>query len=240
LEGRLSCPYCGTPIKATENFCRYCGRLIRGKISTTSEAEEASSVKLEVPPDILEQIDIRTQLNIIDNKLKSFRDEVNEIDTLLNNADIPLTEYKDRITKLREETRIAKESKAQLEERKKSFSFEVHKSQLEELKEKISKLEKLRSARQVTDEACRSLGREYQMKKRELENMIISDTANIKNWVNLLSIERNSVEKQLSILSARQAVGDLPDKDYTEEKKKLQSRLALADLGIAILRKYIP
>jgi len=239
LEGRLSCPYCGTPIKATENFCRYCGRLVRGKISATSEAGEVSSLKLEVPPDILEQIDIRAQLGLIENKLKSFRDEVNEMDTLLNNVDIPLTEYKDRIAKLREETRIAKESKARLEETKKSFSFEVHKLQLDELKEKISRLEKLRSARQVTDEAYRSLSREYQMKKRELENMIISDTANIKNWINLLNIEKNSAEKQLSILSARQAVGDLPDKEYAEEKKKLQSKLALAGLGIEILKKYI-
>nr|MDO8100368.1 zinc ribbon domain-containing protein [Candidatus Njordarchaeota archaeon] len=239
MEGRLSCPYCGTPIKATENFCRYCGRLVRGKISATSEAGEVSSLKLEVPPDILEQIDIRAQLGLIENKLKSFRDEVNEMDTLLNNVDIPLTEYKDRIAKLREETRIAKESKARLEETKKSFSFEVHKLQLDELKEKISRLEKLRSARQVTDEAYRSLSREYQMKKRELENMIISDTANIKNWINLLNIEKNSAEKQLSILSARQAVGDLPDKEYAEEKKKLQSKLALAGLGIEILKKYI-
>nr|MDO8132868.1 zinc ribbon domain-containing protein [Candidatus Njordarchaeum guaymaensis] len=240
MESRLSCPYCGTPIKGTENFCRYCGRLVRGKISATSGAEEVSSVELEIPQDILEQIDIRAQVNSIENKLKTFRDEVDEMDTLLNNADIQLSEYKDRIAKLREETRIAKESRSQLEERKKSFPFEVHKRQFDELKEKISKLEKLRSAKQVTDEAYRSLSREYQLKKRELENVMISDTANMKNWINFLNVEKNSAQKQLSILSARQAVGDLSDKDYAEEKKKLQNRLALAEVGIEILKKYIP
>jgi chromosome segregation ATPase len=240
LESRLACPYCGTPIKSTENFCRYCGRLVKGKISAAPGEAEPSSPELEIPQDVLEQIDIRAQLNSIDNRLKTFRDEVNEIDALLNNADIPLSEYKDRIAKLREETRLAKESRAQLEERKKPFPFEEHKRQMDELKEKIGKLEKLRSARQVTDEAYRSLGREYQLKKRELENVIISDTANVKNWITLLRAEKSSSEKQLSVLSARQAVGDVSDKDYAEEKKKLQNRLAIAEVGIVILLKYIP
>lgn len=240
METRLSCPYCGTPIKGTENFCRFCGRLVRGKSRTGPEGEGTLSVELEIPKDILEQIDIRVQLNSIEDKLKTFRDEVKEMDTLLNNADIPLSEYKDRIAKLRDETRAAKESKAQLEERKKAFSFEEHKQQLDDLKEKMSKLEKLRSARQVNDEAYRSLSREYQLKKRELENVIISDVADLKRWINSLSIEKSSVEKELSILSARQAVGDVPSKNYAEEKKKLQNRLATAELGIGILKQYAP
>jgi chromosome segregation ATPase len=193
---------------------------------------------MEIPKDILEQIDIRAQLNSIDDKLKTFRDEVKEMDTLLDNADIPLSEYKDRIAKLRDETKAAKESRAQLEERKKTFSFEAHKQELDDIKEKINKLEKLRSMKQINDEAYRSLSREYQLKKRDLENVAIGDNADLNRWISFLSADKSSVEKELSILSARQAVGELPGKNYAEEKRKLQNRLAMAELGIEILKQY--
>jgi chromosome segregation ATPase len=238
LENRLSCPYCGTPIKGSENFCRYCGRLIRGSV-TPGSGQEEPSVELEIPSDVLEQIEIRVQLNEIENRLKTFKEEVNEMDSLLKNADIPLGDYKDRIGKIREETRTSKESKAELEEKMKPFPFEAHKTQYAEIKEKTDKLEKLRATRQIGDEAYKTLSREYQFKKRELENMISNDNTNLKNWINLLSIERTSVKKQLDILSAKQAVGDLSDQGYVEEKKKLQDRVALTEFATELLKRFI-
>lgn len=238
MENRLSCPYCGTPIKGSENFCRYCGRLIRGTI-TPSSVQEGPSIELEIPNDVLEQIEIRVQLNAIDNRLRTFKEEVNEMDSLLKNADIPLGDYKDRIAKIREETKTAKESKTELEQKVKPFPFEAHKAQYSELKDKTEKLEKLRATKQIGDEAYKTLSREYQFKKRELENMISNDNTSIKNWVNLLTIERTSVKKQLDIISAKQAVGDLSDEGYVEEKKRLQDRLAMTEFATELMKKFI-
>jgi chromosome segregation ATPase len=238
LENRLSCPYCGTPVKGSENFCRYCGRLIRGTV-TISPDKEGPSVELEIPNDVLEQIEIRVQLNAIDNRLRTFKEEVNEMDSLLKNADIPLGDYKDRIAKIREESKTARETKAELEQKLKPFPFEAHKTQYSELKDKTEKLEKLRATRQIGDEAYKTLSREYQLKKRELENMIINDNTSIKNWVNLLAIERASVKKQLDILSAKQAVGDLSDEGFVEEKKRLQDRLAMTEFATELMKKFI-
>jgi len=238
LETRLSCPYCGTPVKGNENFCRYCGRLIKGK-SSAPGFEEETSAQSAIPEDVLEQIDIRVQLGSIESRQKAFKEEVAEMDSLLKNADIPPSEYKERITKIRDENTSLKDQRTQLEDKKKAFPFEQHKTQLDELREKIGKLEKLRSAKQITDEAYKSLSREYQLKKRDLENMIITDTNNLKEWVNLLGIERNSVKRRLDILSAKQAVGELPDKDYTEEKKKLEDRLMVTEFGVDFLKKFL-
>jgi chromosome segregation ATPase len=238
LENRLSCPYCGTPIKGSENFCRYCGRLIKGAV-TPSSVQEGASVELEIPNDVLEQIEIRVELNAIDNRLRTFKEEVNEMDSLLKNADIPLGDYKDRIAKIREETKSAKDSKTELEQKLKPFPFEAHKTQYSELKDKTEKLEKLRSTRQIGDEAYKTLSREYQLKKRELENMIMNDNTSIKNWINLLAVERTSVKKQLDILSAKQAVGDLSDEGFVEEKKRLQDRLAMTEFATEIMKKYV-
>jgi chromosome segregation ATPase len=194
---------------------------------------------LEIPSDILEQIEIRVQLNAIDNRLRTFKEEVNEMDSLLKNADIPLGDYKDRIAKVREETKTAKDSKADLEDKLKPFPFEAHNKQYTELKEKTEKLEKLRATKQIGDEAYKTLNREYQLKKRELENMILTDNANIKSWVNLLTIERASIKKQLDILSAKQAVGDLSDEGFVEEKKRLQDRLAMTEFASELMKKYV-
>lgn len=193
----------------------------------------------EIPKDVFEQIDIRARLGANESKRKAYKEEVNEMDSLLKNADIPLSEYKDRIAKLRDEIREANEQKADLEGKMRSFPFEEHKKQSADLKEKADKLEKLRSARQVSDEAYRSLSREYQLKRRELDNMISSDTSNIKNWINLLNIERNSVKKRLDIMSAKQAVGDLSDESYAEEKKDLENKLTLTEFGIDLLKKFV-
>lgn len=239
MESRLSCPYCGTPIKGNETFCRYCGRLIGGRASAISAGREEPSAQLEIPKDVFEQIDVRVQLGLTDSKLKAYKEEVNEMDSLLKNADIPLSEYRDRIAKLRDEIREAKEQKNSLEEKLKPFPFEEHKKLYGDLKEKTDKLEKLHLARQISDEAYRSLSREYQLKKRELENMISSDTSNLKNWINLLNIDRSSVKKRLDIMSAKQAVGDLTDQSYAEEKKDLQNKLALTEFGIDLLKKFM-
>jgi uncharacterized Zn finger protein (UPF0148 family) len=239
LESRLSCPYCGTPLKGNETFCRYCGRLIGGKASAISAGREEPSPALEIPKDVYEQIDVRVQLASADSKLKAYKEEVNEMDSLLKNADIPLSEYRDRISKLRDEIRQAKEQKNSLEEKMKPFPFEEHKKLYGDLKEKIDKLEKLHSTKQIGEEAYRSLSREYQLKKRELENMIFSDSTNIKNYVNLLNLEKSSVKKRLDIMSAKQAVGDLSDQGYAEEKKNLENKLALSEFGIDLLKKFI-
>jgi chromosome segregation ATPase len=239
LDNRLSCPYCGTPIKGTENFCRYCGRLIGGRTSAISQGKAEPSVESEMPKDVFEQIDIRVRLAANESKRKAYKEEVNEMDSLLKNADIPLSEYKDRIAKLRDEIREANEQKADLEDKMRPFPFEEHKKQSADLKEKTDKLEKLRSAKQVSDEAYRSLGREYQLKRRELDNMISSDISNVKNWINLLNIERNSVKKRLDIMSAKQAVGDLSEESYADEKKDLENKLTIAEFGINLLKKFV-
>jgi chromosome segregation ATPase len=240
LESRLSCPYCGTPIKGNETFCRYCGRLIGGRASAIFAGREQPSAALEIPKDVFDQIDVRVQLISADSKLKACKEEVNEMDSLLKNADIPLSEYRDRIAKLRDEIREAKEQKNSLEEKMKPFPFEEHRKAYEDLKERIDKLEKLHSAKQISDEAYRSLGREYQLKKRELENMISTDTSDIKNWINLLNIEKNSVKRRLDIISAKQAVGDLSDQSYAQEKKDLENKLALSEFGMDLLKKFMP
>jgi DNA repair exonuclease SbcCD ATPase subunit len=239
LESRLSCPYCGTPIKGNENFCRYCGRLIGGRAAAIPAGREEPSVQLEIPKDVFEQIDIRVQLGSADSKLKACKEEVNEMDSLLKNADIPLSEYRGRIAKLKDEIKEAKEQKANLEEKMKPFPFEEHKKQYEDLKEKADKLEKLHSAKQVSDEAYRSLSREYQLKRRDLENMISADASNIKNWINLMNIEKSSAKKKLDIMSAKQAVGDMSDQSYAEEKKNLENRLISAEFGIDLLKKFV-
>jgi chromosome segregation ATPase len=239
LESRLSCPYCGTPIKGNETFCRYCGRLIGGRASTITAGRDEPLPQLEIPKDVFEQIDIRVQLGSTESKLKACKEEVNEMDSLLKNADIPLSEYRERIAKLRDEIREAKEQKNDLEEKIKPFPFEEHKKQYGDLKEKTDKLEKLHSAKQVSDEAYRSLSREYQLKKRELENMMSNDTSNIKNWITLLNIERSSAKRRLDIMSAKQAVGDLSDQSYAEEKKDLENKLTLTEFGIDLLKKFM-
>jgi predicted nuclease with TOPRIM domain len=238
LENRLSCPYCGTPIKGSENFCRYCGRLIRGRVTQVAGQEEAPA-QLEIPTDVLDQIEIRVHLSEVEGRLKSFKEEVNEMDSLLKNADIPPGDYKERIAKIREETKRSKESKAELEEKLKPFPFEADKVQYRELKDKTDKLEKLRATKQISDEAYKSLSREYQLKKRELENMIMRDNVNIKSWISVLSMERTSVKKQLDILSAKQAVGDLSGEGYVDKKKALEDRLALTEFATELLRKYL-
>jgi chromosome segregation ATPase len=240
LESRLSCPYCGTPIKGNETFCRYCGRLIGGRASAIPSGREEPSAALEMPKDVLEQIEVRVQLVLADGKLKACKEEVSEMDSLLKNADIPLSEYRDRIAKLRDEVREAKEQKNNLEEKMKPFPFEEHTKLYADLKEKTDKLEKLHSARQISEEAYRSLGREYQLKKRELENMMSTDASAIKNWINLLNIDRNSAKRRLDIMSAKQAVGDLSDQSYAQEKKALENKLALSEFGIDLLKKFIP
>lgn len=188
MENRISCPYCGTPIKGSENFCRYCGRLIKGSVASSS-GREGPSVELEIPADVLEQVEIRVQLNAIENRLRAFKEEVNEMDSLLKNADIPPGDYKDRIAKIREETRASKDKKAELEEKIKPFPFEAHRKEYADLKDKTEKLEKLHATKQIGDEAYKSLSREYQLKKRELENMVSTDNANVKNWMNLVCAE---------------------------------------------------
>ncbi|MBD3228485.1 MAG: hypothetical protein GF329_09880 [Candidatus Lokiarchaeota archaeon] len=262
-RGNKKCPFCRRNIRESDKFCPFCGKKVlnvssgskpvqkqkrqqkpikREKEQPKEEPEQKQpekppEVDEEIPENVLNQLELRSEIKLIETKLESIRDEVEKLALKLTSDNTEGVEQKVQV--LSDKIKELKAEKKELEERMIELPFEKIKNRREDWESRLAKLQNAFSLGEVSENAYNKLRDEYNEKLKELDQETDSQKVKINVWIRKMRLERDKLVEKVDLLKGRHLAGEFSDSEYQQEKEKLKNNIKKLETNIKILNQSI-
>ncbi len=244
------CSNCGQLVKDSAKFCKFCGTKLEPAVSapvsrpvTTGRVIPPSvsdrQPVTEVPPEMLAQLEARSQLTSLEDEEKALLKELEQLESELEQGDRSIAELEKEIKPLQKKIKTLKDREKKLSSKVKEFDFEKAGKERLRWKERLEKLEEMKEAGKVRESVYLRLKDEYSKNQSETDAHYQEQVILAREWLALLKAQYKAARDELSLLEARHAVGEVKDVDYKSRKENLENRSKVLGYQVEIFEEVI-
>lgn len=245
-----TCWNCGKPLVKGANFCKFCGSPIRKTpmarpvFSQPLLSEEQKHVpsfaeSVEPPPleeDIPEEIEMilvnRALLKTFDEKKREILDKIDDVSERVKVGLMSAEEAKKKIQDLKEQVVKLNLDRKKAEEGETTLPVEAMISDINDLRDKISKLEDVHKKGKASEKTYQKVKEEYEEKLQDLEEKFAKEKMQLDVWITKLKTKEQTLKEELETLYVKKEIGEVQEEEYktklneiTEDIEKTQSML---------------
>lgn len=178
----------------------------------------------EVPPEILAQLESRSQLMGLEEEQKDLIKDLEKLEAELEQGDRSIAEIEKEIKPLQKKIKALNTREKKLKAKIKEFDFEKAGKERIQLRKRVENLEKLKEGGEVKESVYLRLRDEYERNQEESDTQYQEQIVIAREWLALLKAQYKAARDELSLLDARYSVGEVKDVDYKSRKQKLEKR----------------
>jgi len=245
-----NCWNCGNPLVKGANFCKFCGSPVRktptGKPAFSepllseepkyapaiSESVEPSPVKEDIPEEIEIILMNRALLKTFEEKKREILDKIDDVSERVKVGLMSAEEAKKKIEELKEQVVNLNLDRKKAEEGEITLPVEAIIAEINDLRDKISKLEDIHKKGKASEKTYHKVKEEYEEKLQDLEENYAKEKMQLDVWITKLETKNQSLKEELETLYVKKEIGEVQEVEYkekineiTDETEKTQSML---------------
>ncbi|MCF2138940.1 MAG: hypothetical protein K9W44_02645 [Candidatus Lokiarchaeota archaeon] len=207
---------------------------------------ESFQTKIDLPQNIVEQLEAKMELAVIESKKKKLKTKLQdlkeELDSFRFENDIDYAKkmnakfqafksIKDELLSKEEEIRQKLGPKGQFRMDELEDQMEIQREQLIELKRQYKR-------RKVKKEIYEQLKLEYSSEYRKCEEELQELRDNVIIWISKEKAEKKRLRNKLQMIQARFKAREIDENEYNEQKKKIEKDIENKEDRLKILNNY--
>ncbi len=214
----------------------------KGKGASTKKKD----IKVELPEEIKEQLEIKMKLAIVEDKKKKLKEKLKTLNDDLNEEKYEYDmDYAKEINVKLNAFKAIKDEFNEKEEKlraelgpKGMFKIDELEDELEVQREQLIELKRAYKLHKVKRDIYEQLRMEYSTVFREAEKELRDLRANIIRWFSSEKADKNRLENRIRLLQGRYKTREIDEDEFKRQKKEIQNEIERVSQRVKILELY--
>jgi len=209
----------------------------------TSENFDTGEKKLELDENIKEQLEMKIELTLLDNKkikLKAKLDQImKDVESEKYQMDVDFAkEVNAKLNAVKEIQKELKNKEEELKSKLTSFKIDELNNIIEERRAQLTELKRQYKFGKIQESIFLQLKQEYAQDYRQAQQELEKIQTQIKIWISKLKSELNKNQVKLKTIEARFKAKEIDKDRYESEKKDILNEIDIIEIKIKTLEQY--
>lgn len=245
MSGNLQCHSCEKTIQPNWKYCRFCGIKLQNvvtstKISDNTEINPDTTKKVEFDRDTyFKVLSTRAQRSALAVRKKELGNEISSLLEQLQSGLIKRDYAMPKITELKNEVKKVTTEQEKFADLPEELPYEVLSDQYEAAKERIKKIEDLKSDKDLSKDTIREAKVRAMDSLELLQNQISQVQGYIRSWQADLKKNLETQRKEIEFLYVRFKTGEITEASYNEKKKDKVNEVTILQDVVDMLERML-